>query len=91
MNLVPSSIVVDNSVSLQNHDSGTCIRCGVCLRVCPHNLSPVLIKEAFERRDRAALFRLQVGLCEGCGDCRFVCPSRIDLRGVVLRAKGFLR
>jgi electron transport complex protein RnfC len=88
---VALSHVVDNSGSLQNVYSVACIRRGVCLRVCPHDLSPVLIKEAFERRDRAALFRLQVGLCEGCGDCRFACPSRIDLVGAVLRAKASMR
>ena len=58
---------------------------------CPHNLSPVLIKEAFEKEKYDKLMKLRVDLCEGCGNCTYVCPSRIDLRAYVLRAKASLR
>ncbi|HKM60797.1 MAG TPA: 4Fe-4S dicluster domain-containing protein [Candidatus Bathyarchaeia archaeon] len=68
-----------------------CIRCGVCLRSCSHNLSPVLIKEAFEKNKKETLRKLRVDLCEGCGNCTYVCPSRIDLRVFVLKAKASVR
>ncbi len=68
-----------------------CIRCGVCMRSCPHNLSPILIKEAFEKEKFEKLMKLRVDLCEGCGNCTFVCPSRIDLRVFVLKAKASVR
>lgn len=67
-----------------------CIRCGVCMRSCPHNLSPVLIKEASEKNKKETLRQLRVDLCEGCGNCTYVCPSRIDLRVFVLKAKASL-
>jgi len=68
-----------------------CIRCGVCMYSCPHGLSPVLIKEAFEKNKKEKLKQLRVDLCEGCGNCTHVCPSRIDLRAFALGAKASLR
>lgn len=68
-----------------------CIRCGACMRVCCHKLSPILIKEAFDKNDVKKLAELQADLCEGCGHCSFVCPARIDLKGSILRSKALLR
>ena len=68
-----------------------CIRCGACMRVCCHKLSPILIKQAFDKADVETMAKLQADLCEGCGHCSFVCPARIDLRGSILRAKSMLR
>jgi electron transport complex protein RnfD len=68
-----------------------CIRCGACMRVCCHKLSPILIKEAFDKNNVEKLVKLQADLCEGCGHCSFVCPARIDLKGSILRAKALLR
>ena len=68
-----------------------CIRCGACMRVCCHNLSPILIKQAFDKSNVEKLMALQANLCDGCGHCSFVCPARIDLKGSVLRSKAMLR
>jgi Na+-translocating ferredoxin:NAD+ oxidoreductase RnfC subunit len=68
-----------------------CIRCGACMRVCCHKLSPILIKEAFDKTNVEKLMKLQAKLCDGCGHCSFVCPARIDLKGSVLRSKAMLR
>ncbi len=68
-----------------------CIRCGACMRVCCHKLSPILIKEAFDKNDVAKLAKLKADLCDGCGHCSFICPARVDLKGSVLRAKAMLR
>jgi electron transport complex protein RnfD len=68
-----------------------CIRCGACMRVCCHKLSPILIKQAFDKMDVEALSKLNADYCTGCGHCSFVCPARIDLKGSVLRAKAMLR
>jgi electron transport complex protein RnfD len=68
-----------------------CIRCGACMRVCCHKLSPILIKEAFDKSKVEKLANLQANLCDGCGHCSFVCPARIDLKGAVLRSKALLR
>jgi Na+-translocating ferredoxin:NAD+ oxidoreductase subunit D len=68
-----------------------CIRCGACMRVCCHKLSPILIKQAFDKQDFDTLTKLNADYCTGCGHCSYVCPSRIDLKGAVLRSKAMLR
>jgi ferredoxin len=68
-----------------------CIRCGACMRVCCHKLSPILIKEAFDKSNVDKLSKLHADYCTGCGHCSFVCPARIDLKGTVLRSKAMLR
>jgi len=68
-----------------------CIRCGACMRVCCHNLSPILIKQAFDKQNFDAIIKLNADYCTGCGHCSYVCPSRIDLKGSVLRSKAMLR
>ncbi len=68
-----------------------CMRCGACMRVCCHKLSPILIKEAFDKSNVEKLVKLQADLCDGCGNCSFVCPARVDLKGSVLRSKALLR
>ena len=68
-----------------------CIRCGACMRVCCHKLSPILIKQAFDKQDVNTLSKLNADYCTGCGHCTFVCPARIDLRTSILRSKAMLR
>jgi electron transport complex protein RnfD len=68
-----------------------CIRCGACMRVCCHKLSPILIKEAFDKQNIDRLVKLNADYCTGCGHCSYVCPARIDLKGSILRAKAMLR
>ncbi len=64
-----------------------CIRCGKCLVSCCMNLSPILIKEAADKRDWDKVKNLGVEYCEACGHCTYVCPSRIDLKTLVVSAK----
>jgi len=68
-----------------------CIRCGECMVMCCHNLSPILIKEAFDKNNMRKLKQLRPELCNSCGDCNYVCPARIDLQDTVLKAKSSMR
>jgi electron transport complex protein RnfC len=68
-----------------------CMRCGACMRVCCHKLSPIMIKEAFDKMNVEKMAKLNADYCTGCGHCSFVCPARIDLKGSILRAKSMLR
>ena len=68
-----------------------CVRCGECVEVCCHNLSPIQIKESFENNNMEKLKRLRPDLCDSCEDCNFICPARIDLMGSILRAKNSMR
>ena len=61
-----------------------CLRCGACMRVCCNKLSPILIKQAFDKRNAKELMKLDADYCAGCGNCNFVCPARINLRSTML-------
>jgi len=61
-----------------------CIRCGSCLYVCQNSLSPILIKEAFDKQNVKNLMKLEADYCTGCRTCNFVCPAGIDLESHTL-------
>ena len=79
------------SKSFEKVKTYQCMRCGACMVICVQNLSPILIKEAFDKGRTEDLRKLRADLCSGCGNCTFVCPARIDLRNFTLRAKAALR
>ena len=56
-----------------------CLRCGACLNVCHKTLSPILIKEATNKRNVKALMTMKADYCTGCRTCNFVCPAGINL------------
>lgn len=61
-----------------------CMRCGACMRICCNKLSPILIKQARDKRDAIEMMKLDADFCAGCGNCNFVCPARIDLKSHIL-------
>jgi len=62
----------------------SCIRCGACMRICVNKLSPILIKQAFDKQNKKELMKLAADYCAGCENCNFICPARIDLRSTML-------
>jgi electron transport complex protein RnfD len=78
------------AMTFESIETAECIRCGECMIVCCHSLSPILIKEAFDKNKLKRLNDLQANLCDGCGHCSFVCPARIDLKSSILKAKGLI-
>lgn len=65
-----------------------CMGCGKCVEVCPVFLSPILIKNAYEDKDKEKIVKLDADRCMTCGLCSYVCPSRIELTDAVTRAKA---
>ncbi len=59
-----------------------CIRCGRCVMSCPVNLSPIEIKEAYDKQEIEVLQDLHAEVCMGCGVCSYVCPAKIPLSPV---------
>jgi electron transport complex protein RnfC len=68
-----------------------CIRCGRCANVCPLNLMPTAMEQAYRKRDKAGLQALHMGLCMLCGCCSYVCPANRPLVESHRLAKDFLR
>ncbi len=68
-----------------------CINCGRCVDNCPMRLMPVLIADAFGRKDAEGLKKQKINICMECGCCSFVCPAKRPLVQTNKLAKAFLR
>ncbi|MGX7245133.1 electron transport complex subunit RsxC [Enterococcus quebecensis] len=64
-----------------------CIRCSECVNVCPVNLQPISISNAYRAGDIEETKRLGVLNCIDCGACSYICPSKIDILGDIRAAK----
>ena len=79
-------LVLDN---VKQEIETTCIRCGKCINTCPAKLSPIIIKDNLE--DKEKLKKLEPNRCIECGLCSYICPAKINLRKKVQEAKQKLR
>jgi electron transport complex protein RnfC len=68
-----------------------CIRCSECLNVCPVNLQPILISNAYERGDIDKAQELGAMDCIECGNCSYICPSKIPLLSNIRKAKTAIK
>ena len=68
-----------------------CIRCGKCVNSCPVGLTPLLILDAYQNHDAAALDKYMADLCISCGTCSYVCPAKRPLTQYTTLAKTFLK
>ena len=53
-----------------------CIRCGLCVEVCPVAISPVMITLAAERDEMDLAREYGAEHCIECGNCTYICPSK---------------
>lgn len=56
-----------------------CIRCAECINVCPMNLQPIQISNAYERDEIEKTKELGALDCVNCGNCSYICPSNLPL------------
>ncbi len=61
------------------YSSRVCIKCGLCVDVCPMNLIPFMIAGYSESRSFELAKKNNIFCCIECGSCTFVCPVRIPL------------
>ncbi len=59
--------------------SEVCIKCGLCVEVCPMNLMPFFISGYAESKRFEFLSRYNIFSCIECGCCAYVCPVSIPL------------
>ncbi len=85
-----SGILALTAAEINQQPASTCIRCGVCITICPCGLSPVEMA-AFIRKDNFKV-AAQLGVmdCVSCGSCSWLCPSHIPLVHYFNYAKGMI-
>ena len=71
--------------------ASACIRCGRCVSACPMRLVPPSIAAAYQRRDTAAMEKLQVSTCMECGCCTYSCPAYRPIVQTMRLAKEAVR
>ena len=72
-------------------EESDCIMCSECINVCPVNLQPILISEAYKRGDIDAAQKLGAMDCIECGNCSYICPSKIPLLDNIRDAKAAIK
>ena len=54
---------------------GSCLRCGKCVKACPMNLLPNVLKLHSDNDDFENMQKLNITECIECGSCSYVCPA----------------
>ncbi len=71
----------------EKYQSEACMGCGRCNLFCPVSLTPILILDAYKRKDKDEIKKLNIERCVNCGICSYVCPSRLELTSTMKLAK----
>lgn len=74
-----SAILVFSSDKAVTPEETPCINCGRCHSVCPIELMPFALSDAYERKDVEALQSLRVMQCMECSSCSYICPAHRPL------------
>lgn len=86
-----TAITVLRSKDTLVEETTPCIMCGECLNVCPINLQPVLISEAYQRGEIDKAKKLGAMDCILCGNCTYSCPSKISLLEHIKSARELIK
>jgi len=67
--------------------SNNCIKCGLCVDVCPQKLMPLEFVRHNITADVEALKNFNLQDCIECGSCAYVCPSDVPLMQNIFAGK----
>lgn len=70
--------------------AAACIHCGLCVDVCPSEISPVMMTLASENGlyEEAAAWGAED--CLRCGNCTYICPSKRPMASLIQEAQRHL-
>ncbi len=74
----------------QNIDRNNCIKCGLCVDVCPQKLMPLELVRFNLAHKLEELKNEHLNDCIECGACAYVCPSDVPLMENIFDGKAKL-
>ncbi len=82
-----SGITVLTKKDTKKAKETACIRCGLCVDVCPVNLIPTRLATAARHRDSDLAEKYNITACMECGCCAYTCPANIPLVQLIRMGK----
>ena len=58
-----------------SNESEACLRCGKCVKACPMNLLPNVLKLYADNDDYDSMIKHNINECMECGSCSYICPA----------------
>ncbi len=74
-----SGILVLTEEEINNHEETPCLRCGMCVGVCPLGLEPTRLAKLSQLDRLEDAENLGITVCMECGTCTYTCPANIPL------------
>jgi electron transport complex protein RnfC len=85
-----SGVTVLTHQEIGESEESVCVRCGLCVDVCPLNLVPTKIAHAARRGQWSLAGQYHAQACMECGCCAYICPARIPLVQLIRMGKAEL-
>ncbi len=86
-----TGIYLQKEGDIAEFPSGVCIKCGLCVEVCPMRLMPLLISGFSESGSYAMAEANDILSCNECGCCAYVCPVLIPMVQWIKLGKSEIR
>ncbi len=74
-----SGILVLTEKEINEHEETNCLRCGMCIGVCPLGLEPTRLSRLSQIDNLEEAEKLGITVCMECGTCTYTCPANIPL------------
>jgi electron transport complex protein RnfC len=74
-----SGILVLTENEVKAHQETPCLKCGMCISVCPLNLTPTKLARLSQLDKIEEAAALGISVCMECGTCAYTCPANIPL------------
>ncbi len=74
-----SGILVLTEEEINDHEETPCLRCGMCVGVCPLGLEPTRLAKLSQLDKLEEAENLGITVCMECGTCTYTCPANIPL------------
>jgi electron transport complex protein RnfC len=74
-----SGILVLTEEEIKAHEETPCLKCGMCIGVCPLKLTPTKLARYSQLDKVEEAEKLGISVCMECGTCAYTCPANIPL------------